>query len=189
MSNKHAVAISIISFLLSVLFIFYLSKDPYKLVNFISSLGLLGPLISLFLYGALAVTPIPTDPITIINGAIFGPVFGTIISWVGTNLASIIEYYIGKSISHITNFHKHKEKLPFGISKYPINSIWFLIFGRFVPGYGGKVVSILGGVYKVPLWRYIWTAAIANFVGSLLFAIGGWGLLTQIVSLIKNLNL
>ena len=63
----------------------------------------------------------------------------------------------------------------------PVNSVGFLIFGRMIPGYGGKIISILAVMYKVPMKRYLWTTATTNFLGSILLSYGGFG----IVSLIK----
>jgi hypothetical protein len=51
-----------------------------------------------------------------------------------------------------------------------------LSLARIVPGYGPKMVGIVGGMYHVLLWRFIWTAAVPNAIGALLFAFGGHGL-------------
>ncbi|EKD99594.1 MAG: hypothetical protein ACD_22C00226G0006 [uncultured bacterium] len=44
--------------------------------------------------------------------------------------------------------------MPLGFSKMPVNSLGFLIFGRMIPGYGSKIISILAAFYKVPFGRY-----------------------------------
>jgi uncharacterized membrane protein YdjX (TVP38/TMEM64 family) len=157
-----------------------LAKNIKVAEDVIGKAGIAGPLISIGLYSLLSATPIPTDPLTVINGALFGPVAGIMISWMGNNIAAMIEYFIGRSIGKATDFHKHKEKLPFGLGKWPVDSPLFLFLGRFVPQFGGKVVSLMGGIYNVPLWRYVWTAALANLIGSILLALGGWGLLNLI---------
>jgi uncharacterized membrane protein YdjX (TVP38/TMEM64 family) len=167
----------ILGFLLSVLSIYYVAKNIEVIDQFIASVGVFGPLLSVILYGVLSVTPIPTDPITVVNGALFGPVAGSLVSWMGNNLAAYIEYNIGMGIRNITNFNKVRKKLPFGLGKLPINSFGFLFLGRFVPQVGSKVVSLMGGMYKVPIKKYMWVAALSNIIGSILFALGGWSLL------------
>ena len=97
------------------------------------------------------------------------------------DLAAIIEYFIGRGLGQITDFDKQRKKLPFGLGKFPANSIWFLIFGRLVPSFGSKVVSIAGGVYHVPLWRYVWTAMVSNLFGSVVLALGGYSLLHTLI--------
>jgi len=162
------------TFLLPVLVIVVFAKDIKNIERVIPTTGIAGPLFSILLMGLLSATPIPTDPIVILNGAIFGPLVGVLVSWAGNNLAAVIEYFIGRAIGEITDFEDKKKKLPFGLAKFPASSPWFLICGRFIPSFGGKLVSIAGGVYRVNLLRYLWTAALANIVGSLFLAYGGY---------------
>jgi uncharacterized membrane protein YdjX (TVP38/TMEM64 family) len=109
-----------------------------------------------------------------INGAVFGPLMGALYSWVGYMLASVIEYRIGIRISRVSNFEDCRDRLPFGLSRFPANSPWFLTLARVIPGYGPKMVRIVGGVYHVPM-RFVWTAAIPNAIGALMFALVDMG--------------
>jgi uncharacterized membrane protein YdjX (TVP38/TMEM64 family) len=95
----------------------------------------------------------------------------------GNNLAAVIEYFIGMGLGKIADFEKQRSKLPFGLGKFPADSVWFLICARFVPSFGGKIVSITGGVYKVPFGKYLWTAMVSNIFGSIVLALGGYSLL------------
>lgn len=175
--DKYSGLWVVLGFLISAVSIYFLARNVSVISKFITSMGILGPLASILLYGVLSITPIPTDPITVINGALFGPIVGGLVSWMGNNLAAFIEYFLGRGIRNLTNFEKVRKKLPLGIGKLPVDSVGFLLFGRFVPQVGGKIVSLMGGVYHVPLKRYMWTAALSNLVGSMLFALGGWGFL------------
>jgi uncharacterized membrane protein YdjX (TVP38/TMEM64 family) len=175
--DKKSLIWFLIGFVISVACIYYVAHNTEVISKFITSVGIFGPLLSVVLYGVLSVTPIPTDPITVINGALFGPVVGSLVSWMGNNLAAYIEYHIGMGIRNITNFDHARKKLPFGLGKLPVNSFGFLFFGRFVPQVGSKVVSLMGGMYKVSIKKYMWTAALSNLIGSILFALGGWSLL------------
>ena len=169
--------IVLITFLVPILLIIYFAKDLRNFEKYIPTTGIMGPLISILIMGLLSATPIPTDPIVIINGAIFGPVVGIFVSWMGNNIAAIVEYFIGRGISTIADFDKQRAKLPFGLGKLPVNSPWFLICGRFIPQFGGKLVSIAGGVYHVEFKRYVWTAFLSNLLGSVLLSYGGHSLL------------
>ncbi|MEK7070821.1 MAG: VTT domain-containing protein [Patescibacteria group bacterium] len=167
----------IVTFGLPIALLIYFRRDVRALEQMISSAGVAGPLLSILLMGILSATPIPTDPIVILNGAIFGPFIGTLVSWMGNNLAAAIEYFIGHGIGRIADFDKQKKSLPFGLNKFPADSIMFLFFGRFVPQIGGKVVSLTAGVYHVPYWRYLWTAFLSNLFGSVALAVGGYSIL------------
>lgn len=175
--GKYSFVWVLLSFLISVVSILYLAKNVVLIERFIRSVGILGPLASVFIYGVLSFTPIPTDPITVLNGALFGPFIGVLVSWWGNNLASVLEYYLGRGIHRATDFEKVRKRLPLGIGRLRVDSVGFLLFGRFVPEVGGKIVSLMGGIYKVPMKRYLWTAALSNLFGSILFSLGGWSLL------------
>lgn len=182
MKNCHKntirnIFIAVLTFGIPIALIVIFKNDIKQLEALIPSMGTLGPILSILLMGILSATPIPTDPIVILNGAIFGPWIGVCVSWMGNNLASIIEYYLGKGLGHIIDFEKIRKKLPLGLSRFPADSVWFLFFGRFVPQFGGKIVSFVGGFYRVPLFRFLWTAILSNLLGSILLAYGGYSLL------------
>jgi len=170
-NNKLWTVLGLVFF---VVLFYFGAKNFRDVENIIRHAGLWGPLVTIFLYGAFAATPITTDPLTIVSGVLFGPILGIIISWVGNNVAALVEYYFGRHISVISNFKKAKEKLPFGLSRFPVDSPWFLIFGRLIPGYGGKLISVMAGVYHVPFSHYLWTTAVTNFCGSLILSFGGY---------------
>lgn len=161
---------------LSVVLVLVISHHMNTVERTIRGLGAVGPVASVALYGLLGASPVPSEPLTLINGAVFGPLIGTVIAGTGNTLAAVVEYYIGAGIDDAADFTEKRENLPFGIGKLPVNSLWFLLGGRLIPGYGAKVVSVMGGLYRVPMWRYIWTTAIPTFAGAVLFAYGGFSL-------------
>jgi uncharacterized membrane protein YdjX (TVP38/TMEM64 family) len=179
--NLRNILIALLSFGVPILLIVLFAKDLKNIEQHIPKTGIAGPLFSILLMGILSATPIPTDPIVILNGAIFGPWVGVLVSWMGNNLAAVIEYFIGKGLGQIADFKKNKKSLPFGLDRFPADSVWFLLFGRLVPQFGGKIVSLTGGFYHVPFGRYLWTAALSNLFGSVLLAVGGYSLLHTLI--------
>lgn len=174
--NSQSIAILIFSVLVMAVIAFLFATDMEKIKLFIRQAGIWGPLVSVFVYVMLGMTVIPSEPITLLIGALFGPLTATLVAGTGNTLAAIVEFYLGRHLGKATNFLEKKEKLPLGLGKLKVESPMFLIGARMIPGYGPKVVSVLAGVYHVPLWRYIWTTAIPVFLGALIFAYGGHGL-------------
>lgn len=174
-SQKNNKIWTIAGILILIVVIYALSRHTHLIEAILYKSGALAPIVAIIFYPLLAPTPITTDPITVVIGVIYGPLFGVLLAWVGNTLAALVEYYLGTRIEKATNFDKAKEKIPFGLGKLPVNSIGFLVFGRMIPGYGGKVISILAGAYKVPIKRYLWTTAVTNLLGSILLSYGGFG--------------
>lgn len=173
----QTIAVVLLAFAFSVAMVTYVANNPAAVEGFIRAVGVWGPFISVLLYAILGVSPIPSEALSMINGAVFGVYVGTLIGFTGNMIAAIIEYWIGASLGGVADFEEKKEHLPFGLGRFPADSVWFLLFARMVPGYGGKLVSVIAGVYRVPMWRYLWTAAIPTLVGTALFVFGGFGLM------------
>ncbi len=163
---------------LAILFLMvFLSEEMEAVRAFIHQTGWIGLFLSIGLYGLLGFTPIPSEPLTVMLSTIYGPLTATLVSGTGNLLAAVMEYMVGTHLAEIADFEKRKASLPFGLGRLPVNSALFLLGARMIPGYGPKFVSVLGGVYRVSLWRYVWTAAIPTYLGSAIFAYGGFGLL------------
>ncbi len=173
--SRHWINLIVTVLVLGILVLF-VSRDFENIRAYIAASGWIGLLVSLVVYGLLGLSPIPSEPLTVLLGSIFGPFYATLAAGMGNLLAALVEYFLGTRISAVADFETHKEKLPFGLGRFPVNSAAFLMGARLVPGFGSKLVSVVGGVYRVPILRYIWTAAIPIFAGSAIFAFGGAGL-------------
>lgn len=173
--NTNA-AVLISSVLLVIVAGVFFTLDLEIIKTFIAGIGVWGLLVSILVYALLGLTLIPSEPLTILTGAIFGPLVATLVAGLGNTLSALVEYYLGKKIGQASSFMEQKHKLPFGLGKLPVDSPIFLIAARSIPGYGAKAVSFLSGVYHVPLFTYLWTAAIPTFLGAAIFAFGGFGL-------------
>ena len=166
--------------LVSAGFVYYISRHEELVKSFIRDAGMLGPILSILLFAVLGLSPIPSEIIVIIVGAVYGGLEGTLISFLGNMVAAVIEYYLGGHIARMADFEERRQHMPLGLGRFPANSPLFLIAARIVPGYGPKMVGIVGGMYKVPLWRYIWTAAIPTALGAAFFAFGGASLMNTL---------
>lgn len=165
------------SFGVAIFCVYYVARNRDSVEAFIRQLGPAGPLASLALYAVLGLSPVPADPLTLINGAVFGPLGGGALAWAGTTIAALVEYYMGTRIAGAAKFERRRAELPWGLDRLPVESIWFLVGGRTLTGVGSKFVSYMSGIYRVPLRRYLWTTALAMLFGAALFALGGFGLL------------
>ncbi len=181
MFKTHANRIStVIGIIFFTIIIYLLAKHPHVITDIILKSGSLAPLVAIGIYPLLALTPIPADPVTVIIATIYGPITGVLIAITGMTMAVMVEYLIGTKIGDSLKFEKDKEKIPFGLGKLPIESIPVLLFGRMIPGYGSKIVSILAGMHKVPMRRYLWTSIVMNLSGALFLILGGLGLIELI---------
>jgi uncharacterized membrane protein YdjX (TVP38/TMEM64 family) len=160
-----------------VAIIFALTFRLATLTAFLEKYRTFGLVACLFAYVSLSVTPIPSEPVTLLVLAWKGPIAAIITATLGNILAATMEFYIGHSLGDMTDFEKKKEKLAFHLGQLQVNSPVFLLVARMLPGFGPKFVSLAGGLYRVPLITYLWTATGSNLIGAVFLVLGGYGLI------------
>ncbi len=180
MNKKKTITILVVIVILVMIPVFLLSNDMQQASEFIRRSGWIGLVVGVIFYALIGASPIPSEPFTLLITTAVGPREAILVASVGNTLSGLIEYYFGTHIGHVADFEQQKSRLPFGLGKAPVDSPLFLIFGRMIPGYGPKLVSLISGIYKVPVWRALWTNALTSFVGAALFAYGGFGLISLI---------
>jgi uncharacterized membrane protein YdjX (TVP38/TMEM64 family) len=114
-----------------------------------------------------------TDALAIMNGAIFGPIVGTIVDTVGLVLAALLGYWINLHASKLFNLQESLHRLPAWVKRFPVGSPAFLLAVRIIPGFGGTVATATAATFRVPIWVHVWTmCAIAVPICALLTVFG-----------------
>ncbi|HEY9085015.1 MAG TPA: VTT domain-containing protein [Candidatus Tyrphobacter sp.] len=114
-----------------------------------------------------------TDALAVMNGAIFGPVLGSLINAVGLVLAALLGYWINRHASRLLDLDTYLERLPAWVKRFPVGSPAFLIAVRIIPGFGGTVATATAATFRVPIWVHVWTmCAIAIPVCTILAVFG-----------------
>ena len=175
--RANALRILFISLVVLIVVAYLLLHDMAKIREFITENGTLGLFVAVLVYAILGVTLVPTEPLTLLISVAFSPLIAMIAATVGNVLAALVEYFLGHKISSAASFEENRKKLPFGLGKLPVTSPIFLIFARMIPGYGSKLVSVISGIYKVPIVLYLWTTFVSTAVGAAVFSYGGSGIL------------
>src|SRR5574338_831630 len=75
-----------------------LSREMNVLQSFILRSGWIGLLVSLGLYGLLGLSPIPSEPLTVLLSTVYGPLGAAFVAGTGNLMAAVIEYAIGSRI-------------------------------------------------------------------------------------------
>ncbi len=140
----------------------------------IRSLGLSAYPLAIAVFTVVASAPFSvTDALAIMNGAIFGPVVGSIVNTIGLVLAALFGYWINRHASQMLDLDAYLERVPAWIKRFPVGSPAFLLAVRIIPGFGGTVATASAATFRVPIWRHVWTmCAIAVPICTLLAIFG-----------------
>jgi uncharacterized membrane protein YdjX (TVP38/TMEM64 family) len=101
-----------------------------------------------------------TDALAVMNGAVFGPLMGSIINAIGIVLAALFGYWINRHASRLLDLDSYLERLPKWVKRFPVGSPAFLILVRVIPGFGGTVATATAAAFRVPVWVHVWTMSV-----------------------------
>jgi uncharacterized membrane protein YdjX (TVP38/TMEM64 family) len=164
-------ALLALSFALAALVIRYQPHIEY----FIRSIGpgIARPIATL-IFAVVASAPFSvTDALAIMNGAIFGPVWGSIINAVGIIIAGAIGYWVNRHATHLLDLEAALARLPAWVKRFRVGSPMFLIAVRVIPGFGGTVATASAAAFRVPIWIHIMTMSVVAIPICTILAIFG----------------
>ncbi|HEY6326405.1 MAG TPA: VTT domain-containing protein [Candidatus Cybelea sp.] len=160
----------VVSFLLA----FWVIRHQPRVEHEIRTIGPFAYPLAVAVFALVASAPFSvTDALAIMNGAIFGPVNGTLVDTVGLVLAALLGYWVNRHASRVFNLHEYLHRLPAWVKRFPVGSPAFLLAVRVIPGFGGTVATATAATLRVPVWVHVWTmCAIAIPICSLLTIFG-----------------
>ena len=140
-------------------------------------LGTLGPLsypLAIIVFAIVASAPFSvTDALAIMNGVLFGPLWGSVVNAVGLVLAALTGYALARRTSHLLELEQNIERLPGWIRRFRVGSPAFLLTLRIIPGLGGTLATQIAAAFKVPVFVHVWTmCAIAIPICTILAVFG-----------------
>jgi uncharacterized membrane protein YdjX (TVP38/TMEM64 family) len=150
----EAVAILLASFALAA---FVVANRPW-VEHLLAQIGPFAMPLAVLVFAVVASAPFSvTDALAVMNGVLFGPLWGSIVNAVGLVLAAVISYVIALRTSAAFDVKKNVERLPPWARRFKIGSPMFLIVVRVIPGLGGTIATQTAAALRVPIFRQIYT--------------------------------
>ena len=138
--------------------------DIDSLTSFVQSLGVGGPLIVIALMIlAIVLNPLPSAPIALASGAVYGHLWGTAYIVLGAEIGAVIAFMITRLTGYHWLRHLTKERLSLGWVGSQ-NSLMTMVFiSRLIPFLSFDLVSYGAGLTTITFWRF----ALATLMGLL----------------------
>ncbi len=145
------------SFQLSAIF------EEARIADRLEAAGPLAPVAFILVMAATVVLPVPTFPLDVLAGQLFGPVLGTLYAVIGATLGAMVSFLLARWLGRdlIARFLKGHINFCRQCSDRLLTKVVFL--ARLVPAVSFDVVSYGAGLTKMSLGRF----AVASFLGML----------------------
>lgn len=154
--------------------IFHLDEKIKIIRDWIKTLGILGPVVYIFVYAIAVVALIPGSALTVAAGAMFGSVIGVICvslaSTLGASLSFLIARYFARdSVSTWLNKTEKFRKLDHLTEKH---GAIIVAITRLVPLFPFTLLNYGFGLTKVTFQTYVLWSWLCMLPGTILFVVG-----------------
>jgi len=179
--RKYAKLIALMVLLVVVVFLFPKINNLYNdLGGIIESSGNLAPVVYVILMIlAILISPIPSSPLTIIGGAVFGPLWGMVYTLIGATIGAVLAFliarfflreFISKKLERNKFYNKIKGKKEGNLAK-------IILITRLMPHVSFDIVSYAVGLTNLN----VFTFAIVTILGMIpiVFLLSFFGSLIQ----------
>lgn len=125
----------------------------------------------------VAILPIPAEAPAMVNGAIFGPGLGIVLTWIGSMLGASISFELARRLGRPAAARLIGARALERADEAVMNAGWGgLLLARFMPLIAFTPLNWGAGLTPVSRWRFTWTTAVGIIPGTILFTASGWGL-------------
>ncbi|SLN54927.1 TVP38/TMEM64 family protein [Oceanibacterium hippocampi] len=177
-SIRAALLVAVVWGVAVVLFIgLFEDPSPEAFKNLVISWGEWGVLAAILLMVLHSFLPFPAELVALANGMCFGPLWGTVITWVGAMLGAMLAFALSRRFGR-----------PF-VDRMLTRRSWSLVdewltrhgagsffVSRFIPVIAFNLINYAAGLTRLSWWTFLWTTAIGILPMTVLMVLLGAGM-------------
>jgi uncharacterized membrane protein YdjX (TVP38/TMEM64 family) len=153
----------------------------YDTGEWLGSMGAWAYVLAPLVMAAVAILPIPAEAPAMVNGALFGPVVGTGVTWTGAMLGAWASFELARRLGRPAASRLLSPAALDRADALVERAGWGgLLLARFMPFIAFTALNWGSGLTPVTRWRFLWTTAIGIVPGAILFTASGWGLASTV---------
>jgi uncharacterized membrane protein YdjX (TVP38/TMEM64 family) len=180
-SRKNILYLILICLFFTALGIYILGGiDQENLQLWLNKAGIFAPLVYIFLYIIATILLLPSTPLNLSGGAIFGTVFGTIWTSLAALMAAIIAFYFTRTIGQEIVKEKFAGRWKAINSEITQGGIFYMFAIRLLPIIPYGLVNFTAGLTSISFKDYIIGTTLGTIPGILPFVMIGSSGITAI---------
>ena len=145
--------------------------------TWMGDLGIWAYLVAPLVMAVVAVLPVPAEAPAMINGALFGPWLGSLLTWLGALAGAWLSFELARRFGRPLAERVVPERALARTDRMVGHLGWAGMLGlRLVPFVAFTALNWGAGLTEMPRGRFLWTTALGILPGTLLFTASGSGL-------------
>ena len=123
--------------------------------------GAWAPVASIALIILHSFLPFPAELIAIANGMLFGPVWGTVVTWIGAMLGAALAFALARRYGRpLVDRFIARRAWAGADALHACCDARTLLLGRLVPVISFNLINYAVGILGVSWWRFLWTTGL-----------------------------
>jgi uncharacterized membrane protein YdjX (TVP38/TMEM64 family) len=185
-NKKKVICLLFLIMIILTAFLFsrYWKLGPEIIFTFIQNNKILAPFLFIAFFILMNVSVLPTLPMNLGAGLLWGPFWGTLISVIGATCGAGCSFIIARYLAH--DYCRKKLQNPKWLRLFNViegNGWKIVAFTRLDPIFASGPLNYLFGLTPIPFITYIWSTALflippASIIASIGYFIG-WSVLSE----------
>jgi len=143
-------------------------------VEIIRSWGMWGVLGSVALMMIHSFVPFPAELLACANGMIYGPIWGTVITWTGAMLGAVIAFGLARQLGRPFVQRIVAKRNWATLDDWAAVNGWKVVLvSRFLPVIAFNLINYSAGLTRLTWWQFIWTTGIGILPLTVLMVVMG----------------
>ncbi len=144
------------------------------IVDLIRSWGMWGVLGSISLMMLHSFVPFPAEFVAIANGMTYGPVWGTVITWIGAMLGALIAFGLARKLGRPFVEKMVAKRDWHRLDDWAANKGWQVVLvARFIPVIAFNLINYAAGLTRLTWWQFTWTTGLGILPLTILMVVMG----------------
>jgi uncharacterized membrane protein YdjX (TVP38/TMEM64 family)/rhodanese-related sulfurtransferase len=148
--------------------------DPAALEAWVAGAGAAGPLLFIMIYALATVLFLPGAALTLVGGALFGPVAGTLYNLTGATIGAVIAFLAARHLAADWVRHRAGPRLGGIMGGVEAEGWRFVAFTRLVPLFPFNLLNYVLGLTRIPLAQYALASALFMLPGAIVYTYLGY---------------
>jgi uncharacterized membrane protein YdjX (TVP38/TMEM64 family) len=172
--KKNLILLTLICFVATVVAAHFLGGiEQSKLQAFIKHAGAWGPIVYVALYVVATSLLLPSTPLNMTGGALFGPFWGIVWTSVGAILAAIVSFVFTRTIGHELISQKFARRWPTMDAEVRRGGLLYIFAVRLLPIFPYGLVNYVSGLTSISFRSYLLGTIPGTVMGVLPFVLIG----------------